>query len=320
MSSAPPTSASSLQQNPVTGISLKIASVLVFIVMSTLIKVVSDRIPAGETVFFRSLFALPVTLGWLAWRRELRVGLKVKNPLGHVWRGVAGTLAMGLGFAGLAFLPLPEVTALGYATPLLVVIFAAMFLGEQVRAFRLSAVAVGLVGVMIVLWPRLGSAEGEHSAQAFGAVVVVMGATFAALAQVFIRKMVATERTSAIVFWFTITSAMLSLVTIPFGWSLPSPTEAVLLISAGLLGGLGQILLTSSYRFADASIIAPFDYASMLFALAIGYWLFGEVPTGWMLGGAGLIIFAGVMIIWRERQLGLERQRARKATTGVSGG
>ncbi|WP_223637326.1 DMT family transporter [Rhodobacter sp. TJ_12] len=300
---------------PVTGIALKLMSVLFFIAMSSLVKAVAPHVPPGETVFFRSLFALPVILAWLALRRELRVGLKVQNPMGHVWRGVAGTTAMGLTFSGLALLPLPEVTALGYTAPLLVVIFAAMFLGEEVRAFRLSAVSLGLIGVLIVLWPRLGGVSGDNPTEALGALVVVMGATFAALAQVFIRKMVATERTSAIVFWFTITSAGLSLISLPFGWVMPGPREAILLVSCGVLGGLGQIFLTSSYRFADASIVAPFDYASMLFALAIGYWFFDEVPTLWMLGGAGLIIFAGVMIIWREHRLGLERRRARKAVT-----
>ena len=301
--------------NPGTGITLKILSVLVFIAMSTVIKVLAPHVPPGETVFFRSLFAIPVILAWLLWRRELSVGLKVRQPMGHVWRGVAGTSAMGLGFAGLAFLPLPEVTALGYAAPLLTVIFAAMFLGEEVRAFRLSAVTLGLIGVLIVLWPRLGSFESGNPTATLGAMLVIMGATFAALAQVFIRKMVATERTSAIVFWFSVTSTGLSLISLPFGWVVPTPYEATLLISCGILGGIGQILLTSSYRFADASIVAPFEYVSMLFALGIGYWMFAEVPTVWMLGGAGLIIAAGVMIIWRERRLGLERQRARKAVT-----
>ena len=307
--------AASPPPSPVTGIALKILSVLVFIAMSTVIKLLADRIPPGETVFFRSFFAIPVILAWLLWRRELSVGLKVRQPMGHVWRGVAGTSAMGLGFAGLAFLPLPEVTALGYAAPLLTVIFAAMFLGEEVRAFRLSAVALGLIGVLIVLWPRLGSFEGHDPAATLGAMLVIMGATFAALAQVFIRKMVATERTSAIVFWFSVTSTGLSLISLPFGWVMPTLHEALLLISCGILGGIGQILLTSSYRFADASIVAPFDYVSMLFALGIGYWMFAEVPTVWMLGGAGLIIAAGVMIIWREHRLGLERRRARKAVT-----
>jgi len=308
-------SAVSLQPRPVTGITLKILSVLVFIAMSTVIKLIAERIPPGETVFFRSFFAIPVILGWLTWRRELRVGLKVKAPMGHVWRGVAGTSAMGLGFAGLALLPLPEVTALGYAAPLLTVVFAAMFLGEEVRAFRLSAVALGLVGVLIVLWPRLGGVSGGDPRATLGALVVIMGATFAALAQVFIRKMVATERTSAIVFWFSVTSTTLSLISLPFGWVVPTPFEAMLLISCGFLGGIGQILLTSSYRFADASIVAPFEYASMLFALAIGYWMFDEVPTLTMLGGAALIILAGVLIIWREHRLGLAREKARKALT-----
>ena len=310
-----PSPAASQNPNPVTGITLKILSVLVFIAMSTVIKLLAPHVPPGETVFFRSLFAIPVILAWLLWRHEIRVGLKVRAPMGHVWRGVAGTSAMGLGFAGLAFLPLPEVTALGYAAPLLTVIFAAMFLGEEVRAFRLSAVTLGLIGVLIVLWPRLGDFEGRDPAATLGAMLVIMGATFAALAQVFIRKMVATERTSAIVFWFSVTSTGLSLISLPFGWVIPTPFEAVLLISCGFLGGLGQILLTSSYRFADASIVAPFEYVSMLFALGIGYWMFAEVPTAWMLGGAGLIIAAGVMIIWREHRLGLERQRARKAVT-----
>ena len=105
-------------------------------------------------------------------------------PLGHVWRGLMGTLAMGLGFAGLAYLPLPEVTAIGYAAPLLVVVFAAMFLGENVRAFRLGMVALGLTGVLIVLSPRLTILSGEASGhrEAFGAMLVLGGAVFAALA------------------------------------------------------------------------------------------------------------------------------------------
>ena len=101
----------------------------------------------------------------------------------------------------------------------------------------------------------------------------------------------------------------------PFGWVVPSPTETATLVAAGLLGGLGQILLTSSYRFADASVVAPFDYASMIFALLIGYFVFAEVPTWTMLGGAALVISAGILIIWRERRLGLERSRGRKAMT-----
>lgn len=301
---------------PLRGIALKLASVLVFIVMASLIKATAAHVPAGQAVFFRSLFAVPVIMAWLAWRRELSTGLRTTQPMGHVWRGVVGTLAMGLGFAGLGYLPLPEVTAIGYAAPLLTVVFAAMFLGEEVRAFRISAVILGMVGVLIVLAPRLSIAPGEAgTAEALGAMLVLGGAVFAALAQVFVRKLVMTEQTPAIVFYFSVTATLLSLVTLPFGWVWPTPGEAALLVAAGLLGGLGQILLTSSYREADASLVAPFDYASMLFALGIGYVVFAEVPTLTMLGGAALIVLAGILIIWRERKLGLERARQRKAMT-----
>lgn len=302
---------------PLRGIALKLASVLIFIVMASMIKATSAHVPGGQAVFFRSFFAIPVIVVWLLWRRELSTGLRTSDPFGHFWRGFMGTMAMGLGFAGLGYLPLPEVTAIGYAAPLLTVVFAAMFLGEEVRAFRITAVALGLAGVLIVLSPRLSLvSEGAASyREAFGAALVLGGAVFAALAQVFVRKLVMAEQTATIVFWFSVTSTVLSLVTIPLGWVWPTPFETALLVGAGLMGGVGQILLTSSYREADASVIAPFDYASMLFALAIGWFVFAEAPTGTMLGGAVLVVLAGCLIIWREHRLGLERARQRKSMT-----
>jgi drug/metabolite transporter (DMT)-like permease len=304
---------------PLRGIIFKVMSVCMFMGMASLVKAASADVPPGQAVFFRSFFALPIILGWLAIRHELRDGWKTKNPLGHFWRGLVGTSAMGLGFTGLGLLPLPEVTAIGYAAPLLVVVFAAMFLNEDVRAFRLSAVALGMVGVLIVLSPRLSVGATLNTSETLGAIVVLMGAVLAALAQVFVRKLVATESTAAIVFWFTITSSIMSLFTLPWGWVVPPWHVALMLVMAGLLGGIGQILLTSSYRYADASLVAPFDYTSMILALLIGYFIFDEVPTRTMLIGAGIVIMAGVLIIWRERKLGLQRAQQRKATGNIGG-
>ncbi len=304
---------------PLTGIILKVLSVCAFMCMASLIKASADQVPPGQAVFFRSLFALPIIFGWLAWRHELRDGWKTSNPMGHFWRGLVGTCGMGLGFTGLGLLPLPEVTAIGYAGPLFVVIFAAMFLGEKVGVYRLSMVALGMVGVLIVLSPRLSLGSEMSARETLGAVVVLMGAMCAALAHVFVRKLVQTEDTAAIVFWFSITSTFVGLATVPWGWAWPTWDVAVMLVIAGLIGGVGQILMTSSYRFAEASLVAPFDYTSMLLALGIGYFVFSEVPTGRMLIGAAIVIFAGVLIIWRERQLGMQRARQRKVTgkTGV---
>lgn len=302
-------------RGPLLGIALKIGSVCIFMTMASLIKATADHVPPGQAVFFRSLFAIPVILVWLLLRHDLKTGLRTHNPLGHLWRGLVGTSAMGLGFAALGLLPLPEVTAIGYAAPLLVVIFAAMFLGETVRLFRLSMVGLGLIGVLIVLWPRLqiDPATGD-ALQTLGAVITLMGATCAALAQVFVRKLTKTEDTAAIVFYFSVTATCLSLLTLPWGWVIPDGPEFVMLILAGLLGGFGQILLTSSYRHADASLIAPFDYTSMLIAIGVGYFIFAETPTVPMLVGAAIIVAAGIAIILRERHLGLQRG-ARKAMT-----
>ncbi|PWK60114.1 DMT family transporter [Roseicyclus mahoneyensis] len=299
--------------SPLRGILLKVISVCVFVAMSSLIKATSDAVPPGQAVFFRSLFAIPVIGIWLAMRGELHTGLRTKNPMGHVWRGLVGTTSMGLGFAGLGLLPLPEVTAIGYAAPILVVIFAAMFLGEDVRLFRLMMVAFGLVGVLVVLSPRLHiDPTTADSRETLGALVVLLSAVFSALASVFVRRLVQTETTSAIVFYFSITATLLSLLTLPWGWAMPSPKVAALLILAGLLGGVGQILMTTAYRHADASLIAPFEYTSMLLAIVVGYTVFGEVPVATTLAGGAMIVIAGILIILRERQLGIERARQRK--------
>ncbi len=302
---------------PVKAISLKLCAVVLFIFMSALIKAASDRVPPGEAVFFRSFFAIPITVLWLMMLGQLSTGLRVKSVWGHVRRGVAGSLAVGMTFAGLGLLPLPEVTALSYTSSLLIVIFAVLFLGESVGLFRISAVFVGLVGVLVILTPKLsvfGSGPVDRS-EALGAIVVLIGAACAAFAQITIRKLAQTEHPAAIAFYFSVTATVLSLLTAPFGWVWPEEWLAAQLVLAGVIGGTAQIFLTLSYRYGDASVVAPFDYASMLFALALGYFVFNEVPTVSMLIGAAMIAAAGIAIILREHHLGLKRSRAMAART-----
>ncbi len=294
------------------GIALKISALALFTIMATLIKATSDVVPPGEAVFFRSAFSVPVILVWLLARGELSTGLRTENVMGHVWRGVIGVSSMGLGFAALGMLPLPEVTAIGFAAPLMTVILAALLLGEKVRLFRLSAVTIGLVGVMIILWPRLSLDDGTAEKLAtLGAILALISAGLRALAQVHIRRLVQTEHAAAVVFYFMLTASGFSLLTLPFGWTLPGPLDTLMLIGAGVIGGVAQILVTSAYRFAPASVLAPFDYSQMLFAVVAGYLLFAEIPTAATLWGSLVVIAAGVLIIWRERQLGLERGKAR---------
>ena len=224
-----------------------------------------------------------------------------------------GTTAMGLTFTGLSLLPLPEVTAIGYATPIFTLILAALLLGERIRLIRIGAVAIGLLGVLIMIWPRLGSADLGTGAT-IGALCV-LGATVArGFVQIHIRQLVQVDHPAAIVFYFSMTATLLSALTVFWGWTMPTLNQLLILITMGLIGGVAQILVTSSYRFGQASMLAPYDYTSMLFAIFIGYVWFDELPTLAILLGAALVIAGNAVVIWREHQLGLERGKARSLT------
>ncbi len=292
------------EPRPMRGILLIVLAMTLFTVMTAFIKA-ADRVPSGEAVFFRSFFSIPVIIAWLLWRRELKTGLKTNNFRGHFIRSFAGAIAMGLGFAGLKYLPLPEVTGLRFVTPVLIVIFAALLLGERIRLIRISAVLAGLAGVVIILSPRLTGVGG--GSELFGAALVLGSATFAAFAQIFVKSMSGTEHTAAIVFYFLATTTSLSLLTIPWGWVWPTPWEAFLLVASGITGGFGQIYVTASYRYADVGVLAPFTYVTMLWSILIGWFVFAEAPTLPMLAGSALIILSGAAIVWRERQLGLQQ-------------
>ncbi len=302
---------------PLRGITLKVASVCCFVVMATMLKA-TETIPAGEMVFFRSFFALLPVLAWLAWKGHLAHAFSTARPLGHVLRGLIGVASMSLGFFALTRLPLPEATAIGYASPLIIVILSALLLRERVHVFRWTTVLVGLVGVVIILWPRLTIFSGEAApvdGTTIGALAALGAAFLSAFAMLQVRTLVQTERTEAIVTYFFISASILSLFSLPFGWVWPTPEQAALLIGAGFFGGIGQLLLTSCYRYADMSVIAPFEYVSLLLTIIIGFVIFADIPTVIMLAGSVIIVGSGIAVILRERWLGLERTRAKQANT-----
>lgn len=305
------------QGGPLRGIVLKVLSVGAFVVMASLLKA-TQTIPAGEMVFFRSFFAIIPVLAYLAWRRQIRAAFVTRHPIGHVVRGLVGVASMSLGFFALTRLPLPETTAIGYASPLLIVVFSALLLKERVHFFRWTAVLVGLAGVVIILWPRLtlfshGAALGAD--ETIGAAASLGAAVLSAFAMMQVRHLVQTERTEAIVTYFFISASILSLLTIPFGWVWPTPEQALLLVGAGFAGGVGQLLLTSCYRYADMSVIAPFEYVSLILTIIIGYFIFAEVPTLAMIAGSVIIVGSGIAVILREHYLGLDRVKSREANT-----
>jgi len=301
--------------SPLLGISLKLISALVFTLMSAGIKAVSVRYPTGQIVFCRSFFALIPLIIWLAWRSEFPSALKTSNLRGHLKRGLMGSTGMFLGFAGLGFLPLPDAVALGYAGPLVVVVLAAVILKERVRVYRWTAVTIGFLGVLLMLSPHLGSetlARGFSGGPAIGAALALGGAFFSAFASIEVRLLTSTERTGAIVFYFMVLTALLGLSTSVLGWTMPGWQDGLLLLAIGILGGFGQILIVQAYRYGDASLIAPFEYSTMLWAVAIGWFVFGDWPATAVLIGAVIVVSSGIYVILREQQLGLLRRETRE--------
>jgi drug/metabolite transporter (DMT)-like permease len=308
--------------NVVHAILIKMLSVLLFAVMSVLVRWLGDRVPLGQIVFFRSAFAILPVVAIFAWRGELMAALRTDRPFGHLGRGMISVAGMFLNFAALARLPLADANALSFASPLITVALAALVLGEQVRIYRWTAVAVGFVGVVVMLWPHLDMARytgAAASAATLGALFAMASAFTNAGSVVQTRRLTDTETTSSIVLYFSLFCALGGLITLPFGWIVPNGWQLAALILLGVFGGLSHILLTESYRYAPASLVAPLDYTALFWAFILGYWFFGELPTGTVYVGAAIVGGSGLFVIWRERQIGLERARARAAAGPPTG-
>lgn len=303
-------------RTPLFGILLKLASTLVFTAMVACVKAAAVTVPVGEVMFARSFLGLVPVLTWLAFRGELSHAFKTDRLGGHFLRSSVGVTSMALWFTCLALIPLPEALAIGYASPLVTVVFAALFLGETVRIYRWSAVAVGFIGILIILAPRFSPETlGEAGTmETIGALLALGSAFTAAGAMVLIRRLITTESTPSIVVYFSLIASGFALLTLPWGWVWPNAWEAWMLVLSGLLGGVGQILMTESYRHADASTIATFDYSGMIWGLLVGYLLFAETAGPIVLLGTAIVIAAGLFIIWRERRIGLARPKAGKHT------
>jgi drug/metabolite transporter (DMT)-like permease len=201
---------------------------------------------------------------------------------------------------------------------LITVALAALILKERVRIYRWSAVVIGFLGVVVMLAPYLELGYAAASAPAIGALFGMSAAFCNAGTVVQTRRLTDSETTSAIVFYFSLFCAVAGALTLPFAWHPPTTKELIELMAIGVLGGVSHILLTESYRFAPASLLAPFDYTAMVWALVLGYLMFGETPTPLVFLGAVIIAAAGLFVIWRERRLGIVRARARvKARTAA---
>jgi drug/metabolite transporter (DMT)-like permease len=214
-------------------------------------------------------------------------------------------LGMIFYFLALVYLPIAEVTALAFSKPLFATIGAALVLHEVVRARRWSAVALGLVGVLIVLQP------GARTISPYAALVL-LGALLGAATSLMIKRLTATEAVSTIVWYQALFATVLALPLCLLHWRTPDLAGWVLLLSIGALGTLSWLAMTRAFFLADASAVVPFEFLRLPFAALVAYLWFAEVPSVSTWIGGALIFGATVYIA--EREARLARTRATAAT------
>lgn len=285
------------------GIFLVLAASAVFALSAAFAKTIGAGVPVAEVILFRNLFAIPALLpvvlaagGWGA--------LVTRNPMSHAARTLFGMMGMVGAFYGYVHLPLATVTALGFTMPLFLTVLSVPLLGERVGWRRGLAVLVGFAGVLLMVRPGGEGLRGEGLA----VLLCLLGSVGWALAMITIRKMgEAGESSVAIVFWFTVGSSVLAgVATVPV-WVWPTPLEWALLIGIGLVSALAQVLMTSAYRSGETTLLAPFEYAAIIWTTALGAFVWAELPDGWDFAGIAVLVGAGLYIWYREVRLGVRR-------------
>jgi drug/metabolite transporter (DMT)-like permease len=281
---------------------LMLAATLLFASMNATAKALGPGYSPVQLICFRNLFALlPLAFG--LWQRGASLDeLRARRPLSHVMRSLVGLASLGCYFYAFPRLPLATVTAISFAAPICVAALSRWLLGEHVGPRRVAAILTGFGGVLVILRPTVAGLD-------LPTVVTVLATLLYALVMIFMRRLNRTETPSAIVFYYLVTSILLSGLALPFYWTTPDLRGWLLLLALGFSGGFGQIAMTTAFRHADAAFVAPFDYTSILWASGIGWLVWGELPGGRLWLGVAIIIASGLYITQREARL---RRAARR--------
>lgn len=281
-----------------------VGATLLFGIASVFVKLVSPPIPVMEVAFFRCIFSLLPLLPTM-WRRHVRV-FPVTSPGWHLARTVFGLVGMASSFYGVARLPLGDYTALCFVMPLVLTLLSVPFLGEKLGIRRVSAALVGFSGVLLIARPF-----GGEDALPLLPTLVVLGSTVTwSLSMVAIRRLGALgEQNLVIIFWFAIGASLVSFAAMLPVWVTPDPWQLGLLIGVGVVSAYAQIMVTEGYRAGETSVVAPFEYAAILWALLFGWLIWGERPEPSMLAGVAILIASGLYILHREVVRRRERER-----------
>lgn len=272
-------------------IGLMMMAVFLFAVMDAMIKWQGAIYPVLQIVFFRSAFGLLISIGPVI--RDGRRLLATQRPWLHLLRAVLGFGALFCFFEAFVRMPFADVYAISFAAPLFITALSVPFLGEKVGWRRWTAVGVGLIGVLLMVRPGAGVFE-------VAALIALAGTLCYAVAMILVRLLARTDSNIAIVFYFGIMATFLSGLTLPFVWVTPAWEDLIWLALIGIIGGAAQLILTQSFRMAPVSLLTPFEYVAMLWAVLFGWLFWRELPDPYFYAGAPLVIAAGLYILHRE--------------------
>lgn len=292
-----------LKQNRLLGIGLRVGAATSFGFMAAMIKLGDEAgVSLAELAFYRFAFGLPPLLAWIAWTGNFGAW-RTQRPLAHLLRGMLGLATMVVAFSALTYLPLAESATIGFVAPLFSVILSALILHERVGRHRWSAVALGFLGVLIVTRP------GGTDLPPIGLALALSAAFGVAAVTITIRQIGRTESTPTIVLWFTLFSIAATGAFLPFYGEAHDARTWAILVALGLFGGLGQLFLTSSLRFAPVPVVVPFDYTQLLWAVLLGWMIWDTHPPATTWFGAAVIVASGLYTLFREHKLGRVKPR-----------
>lgn len=275
------------------GILLMLAAVGVFSVMDALMKQLSGHYPALQVASLRGASSLPFVLLPFLWRGQWQ-RLRPVNIRLHLLRGALAILMLWAFIWALARASMADTYAVFMSAPLLVVIVAAISLGERIGRHRWIAIIAGFAGTLIVLRPAAASLVTVAGLATLGAALA-----YAAVV-VTVRLLARTDSTPAMVFWFLLIVALGAGALAWPDWVAINPADWPWIAAIGLSGWAGQHLITEAFRRAPAATVAPFEYTAMLWAIGIDMVAWQALPGATMLAGSGLIIAAGLYLLWVE--------------------
>jgi len=276
---------------PVKGVLWMLVSAAALAGLTGVVRHMSAGLPPFEIAFFRSFFGLLILAPWLM-RSGLGV-LRTKRLGLYTMRCALGAATMLMWFTAISMVPLADAVALGFTSPLFVILGAALFLGEVVRGRRLGVTLCGFAGALIILRPGGGVLD-------LGAVLVLLSAVTLAGANLSVKELSRTEPVQAIVTYMVIFMVPLTFIPALLVWQTPTPAQLAELLGLAAVATLGNYAMTRAVAVADASSVMPYDYARLPFAALIGFFVFGETSDAATWIGAGVIAVASLYLAHHE--------------------